>query len=729
MTELALNFLGAFAVSVEGQPLTRFRSDKVRALLAYLALEPARSHPRQALAALLWPEVTDKQALQSLRTALYYLRQTLDRTAPGLSRQLLTVTHHTVCFKTEAEVRVITDVINFQTQLAASQAHPHKRLGQCVTCLEHLKQAANLYQGELLAGFSLTNAFGFEEWLLLQREMLHQRALLTLKCLADAYETQADYDRAYPYAARLARLDPYWEASQRRLMRLLARRGLPEQALAHFARYCQLLKAEFETDPEAETLNLIEQIRRGQLSQDAVEPGSRRELVPSSQPPPAPRHDWDEIPRLGTFFGRHAELAQLRQWVVGDDCRLVAIWGMGGLGKTALAAHTARSVAGQVEIVIWRSLLNAPTLDELLPSVLSTLAGEPLAEYPNTLNERLARLLLYLRQKRCLLVLDNLEAVLQSKQVGQYRPGYEDYGQLIQHLGNHQHQSCLLLTSRESPQELTRLERNLPWVQSLLLSGMETAAGQEILQYSGLSPAKPTAATVVRRYSGNPLALSLVADTIQNIYLGDVEAFLGQETPIFGDIREVLDQQFCRLLPLEQDILLWLAISRKALTIQELATHLIWPVQQRALVEALRSLQRRSLLETSEQGFRLSNVLMEYLTDILIERVSREIESGHLELLSSHALLQAQATTDVRQNQTRFILHPIAKQLVASLGLVGFDQTCRRLLDQMGRESRLAAGYAADNILNLLLHVGIDVTGYDFSCLTIPVEIPHLTRN
>ena len=103
MTELALNFLGAFAVSVEGQPLTRFRSDKVRALLAYLALEPARSHPRQALAGLLWPEVTDKQALQSLRTALYYLRQTLDRTAPGLSRQLLTVTHHTVCFKTEAE--------------------------------------------------------------------------------------------------------------------------------------------------------------------------------------------------------------------------------------------------------------------------------------------------------------------------------------------------------------------------------------------------------------------------------------------------------------------------------------------------------------------------------------------------------------------------------------------------------------------------------------------------
>jgi predicted ATPase len=81
------------------------------------------------------------------------------------------------------------------------------------------------------------------------------------------------------------------------------------------------------------------------------------------------------------LFGRAAELARLQQWLVDDRCRLVTILGMGGLGKTALAAQAARAMAGRFEVVIWRSLLNAPTLEELLPTMLETLSGTSVLDY------------------------------------------------------------------------------------------------------------------------------------------------------------------------------------------------------------------------------------------------------------------------------------------------------------------------------------------------------------
>jgi hypothetical protein len=68
-------------------------------------------------------------------------------------------------------------------------------------------------------------------------------------------------------------------------------------------------------------------------------------------------------------------------------------------------------------------------------------------------------LLTYLRQERCLLVLDNVESIFatdKSSRAGAMRPSYEGYEQLFQQLGSSDHQSCLLLTSREQPYALVR---------------------------------------------------------------------------------------------------------------------------------------------------------------------------------------------------------------------------------------------------------------------------------
>lgn len=756
MVQLTLTLLGSLSISFKDHRISQFRSDKVRALLAYLALEPNQPHQRRTLAGLLWPKVTDKHALENLRTTLYRLRQSLDGAYPDLSRKLLTVTRQTIQFNTEAQdtddtlVSAHTDVIYFQTLLAACETHPHDHLHNCSLCLERLAEAIQQYRGELLAGFSLADASAFEEWLLLQREMLHQQALLTCKSLADSYETRRDYEQAYAYAARLLKLDPYREASHRQLMRLLAYRDLPDQALAQFATCRQLLLDELGAEPEAETVALAEQIRRGEANG-----GAETGLLPTSQPSPSgkegdairnrpslslgpalsdlagkieegmvgeqpkSRLDWGEIPLVGTFFGRDAEMAQLQQWLVEDRYRLVTILGMGGLGKSSLAAQVARAVVDQFEVVIWRSLLNAPTLDELLPGVLQTLSGSPAPNAPDSLAETLTLLLDHLRQKRCLLVLDNLETILQSNPAGQYRPGYEDYGRLIDTLAQYEHQSCLLLTGRERPHSRWLRRSNLPGVQTLALTGLELAAGQQLLQASGITLAEAEAGTLTGRYSGNPLALNLVAQTIQDFYFGNVAEFLSVEMPVFDDIRAVLGQQFARLPPLEADILFWLAIYREPVSVTTLQTDLLPPLLQRKLIEAIRNLRRRSLVERYEHGFGLQNVIIEFLTDQLVETAVEELVSGDLARLHRHPLLMAQAKAYVRQSQTRLILQPVVQQLQSAFVGGNLLTHFQQHLNTLRQDMNTHPSYAGGNLLNILLHLEVDLAPFNFSNLSI----------
>ena len=162
-------------------------------------------------------------------------------------------------------------------------------------------------------------------------------------------------------------------------------------------------------------------------------------------------------------------------------------------------------------------------------------------------------------------------------------------------------------------------------VRSLRLSGLDLQAGQAILQGSGLRASAQEAALLVKSYSGNPLALQIVGNTIADFFGGDVAAFQQDEGFIFDGIRAVLDQQFARLSDLERDILVWLAIEREAITVQTLRGNLVQAVTTPELLSALNALQARSLLEKVGDGLTLQNVVIEYLTERLIEGVCAEI--------------------------------------------------------------------------------------------------------
>src|SRR5436190_9203358 len=180
---------------------------------------------------------------------------------------------------------------------------------------------------------------------------------------------------------------------------------------------------------------------------ETVTSGTAR-FLPSS---PLHREDWGEALDVSSFAGREPELAHLERWVLGEPCRLVALLGMGGIGKTALATTFAHRVAAQFEVVIWRSLHLAPGLDQVMSDCLHLLVDQSTESRPQDIDQRLSLLITCLRQRRCLLVLDNVETLFQGgERAGSYRPGYEDYRSLFLRVGGSVHQSCLLLTSRET---------------------------------------------------------------------------------------------------------------------------------------------------------------------------------------------------------------------------------------------------------------------------------------
>lgn len=343
---------------------------------------------------------------------------------------------------------------------------------------------------------------------------------------------------------------------------------------------------------------------------------------PKLAPAINPNQDWGEAIDVSAFYGRTAELATLERWIVTDHCRLITVLGMGGIGKTVLAVKLAQQVQGEFEYLIWRSLRNAPLFRDLLVDLIQLLFNQPQLDLPVTIDGQIMRLLKHLRSHRCLLVLDNAESILRSgASVGYYQEGYEGYGQLLRCAADTIHQSCLVLTSREQLRGLAANEGDTSPVRSIRLTGLDETTGQRILNRKYLSGSDDDQRKLIECYRGNPLALKIVATSIQALFEGDITEFLAQGTTVFNGIRDLLDQQCDRLSALEKQIMYWLATHREPVSVSALQAEIVPPVSKSKLLEALESLRGRSLIEASLTGFTQQPVVMEYITEQLIKPV------------------------------------------------------------------------------------------------------------
>jgi WD40 repeat protein len=425
--------------------------------------------------------------------------------------------------------------------------------------------------------------------------------------------------------------------------------------------------------------------------------------------------DWGEAPNVDIFHGRDEEIAHLSQWIVDDRCRLVAITGMGGMGKSLLAAKVAQQVQDQFEYIIWRSLRNAPSLETLLAELV------PFLSQQQDLQPKSERLLYWLQTRRCLVILDNQETLLQpGEQAGQYTYDFADYGSLLEQLGQANHQSCVLLTSREKSTEIAVLEDAQGAVRSLSLQGSWEAA-QSIIAARKLVGTEAEKHRLGDLYRCNPLALKMVTTSIQSLFSGSISAFLHQETLIFKTIRQLLDRTFERLSPLERTVMYWLAINREWTTIAELQTDIVPLISRSQLLESLESLTWRSLIENRASDYTQQPVIMEYVTEHLIHQLVQELLTGQLLAFTQYALVKTTVLDYIRETQIRLILDPLTEQLQTAFhhNAAALEQHLRSLFLLLRQAANPTDEYGAGNLINLCLHLDIDLTGSDLSQLKI----------
>ncbi len=505
------------------------------------------------------------------------------------------------------------------------------------------------------------------------------------------------------------------------------------------------------------------------------------EDLPAIEPEPFQSGiDWSQAMDVSAFYGRELERRQLQQWILTDRCRLVAILGMGGMGKTTIsiellrqfqaAAHSQYSTdPARFDRIIWRSLLNAPPLKELLPELIRMLIIAPVGgsttklqtsrleldrvdfkPIPKTVAGQIELLLEICQQYRCLIVLDNGESIFQSgAHVGQYLTGYADYGDLFSTLGRMNHQSCLLLTSREKPTEISQLEGVNTKVRTLVLPGLDPVAGQQIFADRGCLPIESLEWTEIDRYcGGNPLAFQLIAATVQEVADGDVSEifpYLQSHKLGFADIHILLEQQWQRLTVEEHQVMYWLAIGREPMPMIDLEEllHPAWNQQalgddrpiksvQRvtansSLLTVLQSLRRRSILfagsgqiDQSKRHWSLQPMVMEYVTSRFVDRICTEIEAQQPFLLNTHPISQANTKEYLRQAQLRLIVQPAIDRLRTSIGNPQQIGTHLQLILAKWRISNSRQpGYLAGNLLNFLTYLKLDLTDLDCSELVI----------
>jgi hypothetical protein len=261
-------------------------------------------------------------------------------------------------------------------------------------------------------------------------------------------------------------------------------------------------------------------------------PGLAADPTPT---PIAAQQDWGDAMDVSAFYGREPEFAQLQPWILDDRCRLIGLTGPAGIGKTALSVALAQRVQTGFERVIWRSLRYPPPLPDLLAALIQFLDPSfQSACLPATLGDRLFCLIQSLRQTRSLIVLDDWPT-LQSGHASRVQPTFgagsypasaADYGELLQRLGETQHQSCVIITSSRAPREAAILQGALLPVRTLAMSGLDDFACQKLLYAKGLFGSRADLEQLIAFCQGNPLELKLAATTIQDLFGGKISAYL-----------------------------------------------------------------------------------------------------------------------------------------------------------------------------------------------------------
>lgn len=512
MATLQLKLLGYPSILRDGVALTDFHSNKVRALLFYLAVT-RRTQARTTLAGLFWAEYPTARAMANLRKALSDLRKFVG--------DHLVIQRDRVRFAPESDHWL--DVAAFSEGIDQLHAMGDPQAGE---------RALAIYRGDFLEGFYLKEAPEWESWMLAQRLRLSQAHQDALFDLSMHYGASGHYSQALMHAQKLAALEPLREDVHRLLMILYARSGQRGRAQTQYETCREILQAELGVEPVEETRELLEKITAGALEED---PTSEWETPVSPTPESIPRHNLSAA--VTPFIGRELELQRIREWLPLADSRLLTIAGLGGVGKTRLAQEAAWRARKDFSEGVWYvPLVSLTEISDLVPAMANamgiTFSGQ---------DDPKRQILNYLRQKETLLLLDNAEQLISQEltdfllEVLARAPGVK-----------------IIVTSRE------RLRMQAEFVVDLrglgypddrpAIAGSHYPAGQLFLQrlsshgrpLAGEPGVDATVHQICRLVDGLPLALELAASWIPSMTLAEILGAIESSPDLLEtDLRDV----------------------------------------------------------------------------------------------------------------------------------------------------------------------------------------------
>ncbi|MDZ8236081.1 MAG: NB-ARC domain-containing protein [Nostoc sp. ChiQUE01a] len=361
------------------------------------------------------------------------------------------------------------------------------------------------------------------------------------------------------------------------------------------------------------------------------------------------RIDWGEAPDVSLFYGRMEELATLKRWILAESspeqatpCRLITLLGMGGIGKTWLSVKLAQQLQDRFEFVFWRSLLPAPSVNDLLADLISVLSDGKETDLPESFNYRISRLIHYLQRHRCLLVLDGADRLLQQCAATEitcrdciwlHHTTVGEYCELFRRVGEATHQSCLILTSRIKSHQIAPLEGKTTPVRVFSLQGLQLTDIQELLKTKGTFRGTPDDWNrLIESYGGNPHILNRIATTIQQLFDGSITEFLKQKVTLFGTILNDLDPEFEQLSNIAKATIQCMVLNCQPISFSQLRTKMPSSVSSQELLESLELLQGRSWIDAKSGLFSLQPMMIEYVKSFMIdEKIAKFQPSAFLD--------------------------------------------------------------------------------------------------
>ncbi len=624
MPRLKLYTLGAARIELQGKAVTLDRA-QAAGLLFYLAAS-GKAHSRETLAAMFWPDSETSRAFAYLRRSIFAIKQALGESWLATDRELVALARPGDTWLDAAE---------FRRLVAAARRHAHASPQACSECREMLENAANLYQGDFLAGFILRDSPEFDDWRFFQNEELRQQAAWVLQALAIHHQRSQELEEALAYARRWLAMDALHEPAHRLLMELYAQHGQRSAAMRQYEECLRLLQEELGVKPEPETAALAQRIRRGEvhkldassLSVGASAPEQPFPAAATSPPAESAAHVRPPVHlpvQTTPFVGRESELAAISQLILNQDCRLLTLLGPGGIGKTRLALQAALQAASAsngrfahgVYFVPLASVQDAEGLPQAVAGTLGlTFRSQEIMGVEG--QSPLEQLLDYLRPRRMLLVLDNFEQLV---------PTAGTLSRMLETAPALQ----IIVTSRQ------RLDLMEEWVMDVrgmdlppeeTHSAMETSSAVRLFVQAArraqvdfqLGQANYAhVARICRLLQGTPLGIELAAAWVKLLSCQEIAVEITRsldflETSQRGyaerhqSLRAVFDHSWALLSAAERQALQRLSVFRSAFH-REAAQHVAG-----ASLGMLKALADRSLLRSTEHGrFAIHELLRQF---------------------------------------------------------------------------------------------------------------------